>query len=87
MVKLDIYCEEDDAGELTGRFQVAFGDDVWDTFATEKEAEIYMAKCQAELDWKAKVKSEYLEWERACLARHKLSRNKLRVFLVNDVCV
>ncbi len=87
MAKLGIFLEEDETGELTGRFQVAFGDEVWDTFVTEKAADKAMAKMQAELDWKAKVKSEYLAWERDCLTRHKITRNKLRVFLVNMVCV
>lgn len=34
-----------------------------------------------------KIKAEYLEWEKACLERHKITEEELREYLVNCVCV
>ena len=89
MVKYGIYLEQDDEGKDTGRFQVAEedADYVLETFDTEKEAEEYMAKLQAESDRDDKIKAEYLEWEKDCMARHQISEEDLRVYLVNCVCV
>ncbi len=89
MVKYGIYLEQDDAGKDTGRFQVAEEDAeyVLETFDTEKEAEKYMAKLQAESDRDDKIKLEYLEWEKACMARHQVSQEDLRIYLVNVVCI
>lgn len=88
-MKLGIFYEQDDAGKDTGRVQVGDEDaeEVYDTFDTEKEAMKAMAKMQAEFDRNKKIKAEYLEWEKACMKRHKISKNKLRVYLVNYVCV
>ena len=45
------------------------------------------AKMQAEFDRNDKIKAEYLEWEKDCLNRHKLTEEELRVYLVNAVIV
>lgn len=89
MAKLAIYYELDDAGKDTGRVQVVDEDEdiVYDTFDTEEEAKAAMAKMQAEFDRDEKIKAEYLEWEKACLARHKITEEELREYLVNFVCV
>ncbi len=89
MAKLGIYYEQDDEGKDTGRVQVADeGDDfVIETFGTEKEAEEYMAKLQAEYDRNDKIEAEYLQWEEECMARHNITKDELRVYLVNAVCV
>ena len=91
MTKFGIYLEEDDAGNETGRFQVAedAGDDgfVLDTFDTEEAAEKYRKDLQDESDRNDKIGVEYLEWEKACMARHQVSQEDLRVYLVNVVCV
>lgn len=87
MVKLGIFCEQDDEGKDTGRFQVGDEEDdyVIETFDTEKEAEEYMAKLQAEFDRNAKIEAEYLLWEKECMARHNITEDELRHYLVNDV--
>lgn len=89
MVKLGIHYEEDDAGNPTGKVQVVNEDQelVLDTFDTEEEAETDMAKLQAEFDRDDKIKAEYLEWETACLARHKIGQSELREYLVNVVII
>ena len=88
-MKLGIFYEQDDAGKDTGRVQVANGDldEVLDTFDTEEEAEIAMAKMQAEFDRNDEIEKEYLEWEKSCLSRHSISEEELRVFLVNSVLI
>lgn len=87
--KLGIHYEQDDEGKDTGRVQVADEDEdyVVDTFDTEEEAEKAMAKMQAEFDRNDKIKAEYLEWEKDCLNRHKMTEEELRVYLVNYVIV
>ena len=84
-----IHYEEEDAGTLTGKVQVV--DEglelVLDTFDTEEEAETEMAKLQVEFARNEKVQAEYLEWETACLARHEISQEELRVYLVNVVII
>ena len=87
MAKYAIYYEQDDAGKDTGRVQVVEETDdlVFATFDTEEEAEIEMAKLQAESDRKDKIMAEYLEWEEKCLTRHSISQEELRIFLVNVV--
>ena len=87
--KLGIFYEQDDKGNDTGRVQVADeeNDEVLDTFDTEEEAETEMAKLQAEFDRNDKITAEYLEWEKDCLARHKITEEDLRVYLVNSVIV
>lgn len=89
MTKLAICYEQDDKGKDTGRVQVADLEDdyVIDTFGTEKEAEEYMAKLQAEYDRNDKIEAEYLQWEKECMARHNITEDELRSFLVNAVCV
>ena len=89
MAKLGIYYEQDDEGKDTGRLQVADEEDdyVIETFDTEKEAEEYMAKLQAEYDRNDKIKAEYLQWEKECMARHNITEDELRHYLVNNVCV
>lgn len=89
MTKLGIYYEQDTEGKDTGRVQVADEEDdyVIETFDTEKEAEEYMAKLQAEYDRNDKIKAEYLQWEKECMSRHKITEEELRVYLVNYVCV
>lgn len=88
-MKLGIFLEQDEAGKDTGRFQVANEDldEVLDTFDTEEEAEIAMAKMQAEFDRNDEIEKEYLEWEKSCLSRHSISEEELRVFLVNSVLI
>ena len=88
-MKLGIFYEQDDAGKDTGRVQVANEDldEVLDTFDTEEEAEIAMAKMQAEFDRNDEIEKEYLEWEKSCLSRHSISEEELRVFLVNSVII
>lgn len=85
MAKLGLFMEEDDNKKLTGRWQVAFeeSDEVLDTFDTEKEAQQYMEKTQAELDRNDKIEAEYLTWEKECMVRHNISQEDLRVFLAN----
>lgn len=89
MAKLAIYYEQDDVGKDTGRVQVVDEDDelVLDTFDTEKEAETAMAKMQAESDRDDKITTEYLEWERSCIARYEISEDELRRYLVNVVII
>ncbi|MBA7716657.1 hypothetical protein ES703_125731 [subsurface metagenome] len=60
---------------------------VYDTFDTEEKAEAAMIKMQAEFDMKDKITEEYLEWERCCLARHKIDEEELRRYLVNVVII
>lgn len=86
MVKLAIYYELDDAGKDTGRVQIADDEElVYAVFDTEEEAGTAMATMQAECDREDKIKAEYLKWEKKCLARHTISQENLRVFLVNVV--
>lgn len=88
MVKLGIFYELDDAGKDTGRVQVAeVGGDgiVYDTFDTEKEANVAMAKMQAEFDRNDKIEQEYSQWEKECMARHNIGQEELRVLLANGV--
>ena len=89
MVELGIHYEEDDAGALTGKVQVVDEDLelVLDTFDTEEEAETEMAKLQVEFARNEKIRAEYLEWETSCLARHEISQEELRVYLVNEVII
>jgi len=89
MAKYGIYYEQDAGGKDTGRVQIAEeGEDyVLDTFDTEEEAEKEIARLQAEDDRDDKIKAEYLEWEKGCLARHKITEDELRHYLVNYVCV
>ena len=89
MVKYGIFYEQDKHGKDTGRVQVAEeeADYVLDTFDTEKEAKEYLKKLQAESDRDDKIKTEYLEWEKACMARHQIKQKELRVYLVNWVCI
>lgn len=85
MVKLGLFMEEDDKKHLTGRWQVAneVEEEVFDTFDTEEEAQAAMDKMQAEFDRDDKIEAEYLTWEKECMARHNISQEDLRVFLVN----
>ncbi len=87
MAKLAIYYEQDDAKNDTGRVQVVDEDEdlVLATFDTEPEAEAEMAKIQAEDERNEKITAEYLEWETACLARHEISKEELREYLINVV--
>lgn len=89
MSKLGIFYEQDDEGKDTGRVQVADEEDdyVIETFDTEKEAEEYMAKLQAENDRNDKIEAEYLLWEKECMARHNITEDELRVYLVNVVII
>lgn len=89
MGKLAIYYEQDDAKNDTGRVQVVDEDEdlVLGTFDTEEEAEREMAKMQAEDIRNDKIEAEYLEWEKACLARHEISKEELREYLVNVVVI
>jgi len=88
-MKLAIYYEQDDEGIDTGRVQVVDEDEdeglVLDTFDNEPEAEAVMAKMQAEDTRNKKITKEYLEWEESCLSRHDISKDDLRVYLVNMV--
>ncbi|MBA7701614.1 hypothetical protein ES703_110354 [subsurface metagenome] len=89
MAKLAIYYELDDAGKDTGRVQVVDEDEdlVLETLDTDEEAEKAMARIQAEDERNSKIEAEYLEWEKACLARHEISKDDLRVYLVNVVII
>ena len=89
MVKLGIFYEQNKAGKDTGRVQVACIETelIYEVFDTEKEAEEAMVKLQAELDRNIKIEAEYLEWEKACMARHEISEEDLRVLLVNVVII
>lgn len=89
MGKLAIYYEQNEEGIDTGRVQVVDEDEdlVLDTFDTEPEAEAAMAKMQAEDTRDEKIKKEYLEWEKDCLARHEITQEELRVYLVNVVII
>lgn len=87
-MKLGLFMEEDEKGELTGRWQVADeGEDsiVYDTFDTEEAAEKARVRLQAEFDRNDKIEAEYLKWEKECLARHEISETELREYLVNVV--
>ena len=88
MEKLGLFQEEDEKGELTGRWQVAGEDDdaiVYDTFDTEEAAEKARVRLQATFDRNDKITAEYLKWEKDCLARHEISESELREYLVNVV--
>lgn len=89
MAKLIICYEQDDEGNDTGRVQVVDEDEdlVLDMFPNEPEAEAAMVKLQAEFDRNDKIKAEYLQWEKECKARHNISEDELRHYLVNYVCV
>jgi len=89
MVKYGIFYEQDEHGKDTGRVQVAEedADYVLDTFDTEKEAQKYMNQLQTESDRNDKIETEYLEWEKACMARHQIKQQELREYLVNAVCI
>lgn len=89
MVKLGIFYEQDDKGKDTGRVQVVDEDEdlVLETYPTEPEAEAAMAKIQEEDTRNEKIEKEYLEWEKGCRARHKISKDELRSYLVNMVCI
>lgn len=85
MAKLGLFLEEDEKGNLTGKWQVGDEDDdfVYDTYDTEEEAQAAMDKLQATMDRNDKIKAEYLEWEKECMARHNISQEELRVYLAN----
>ena len=85
MAKLGLFMEEDEKGELTGRWQVGAEEleEVYDTFDTEEEAQKEMERLQAEFDQKDKIEAEYLVWEKECMTRHNISQEDLRVFLAN----
>jgi hypothetical protein len=87
--RFGIHYEQDDAGKDTGRFQVVdeVDDFVLDTFDTEKEAEDYMAEREEEFAIHKDMEREYLAFEEGYLARHKVDREELRVYLVNMVLV
>lgn len=89
MAKLAIYYELDDAGKDTGRVQVVDEDEdlVLETYDTEPEAEAAMARIQSEDERNDKIEKEYLKWEKGCLARHKIDKDDLRVYLVNVVII
>ena len=89
-LKLGIFYEQDENGKDTGRVQVAeTGKDafVLETFDTEEAAQKYIKKEQAEADRNERIKVEYLAWESATRKTHKITRNDLRHYLVNYVCV
>lgn len=87
MVKLGLFQEEDDKGELTGRWQVADKDDdlVYATFDTEEEAEKERVRLQAEFDTEDEAGKEYLAWEKTFLSSHSISQDDLRSYLVNVI--
>ena len=89
MAKLAIYYEQDGAGKDTGRVQVVDEDEdlVLETCDTEPEAEAAMARIKSEDERNAKITAEYLEWEKGCLAHHEISKDDLRVYLVNVVII
>ncbi|HUV51644.1 MAG TPA: hypothetical protein VMW64_01040 [Dehalococcoidia bacterium] len=88
-IKLGIFLEVDDKGKETGRFQVAEtkNECVWDTFPTEEKAIAYMKKEQTKLDRNEAIRKDYLNWEPSIMRTHHISRQELRHFLVNDVCI
>jgi len=79
MGKLAIYYELDDEGIDTGQVQVVDEEEdlVLGTYENEPEAEKAMAKMQAEDIRNEKITTEYLEWEKGCLARHEISKEEL----------
>lgn len=87
MSNLAIYYELDKDGKDTGRVQVVDEDEdlVLATLNTEEEAEAKMAEIKIEDERDNKITTEYLEWEKACMKRHKIGKDKLRVYLVNVV--
>lgn len=87
MGKLIICYEQNDEGIDTGRVQVVDEDEdlVLATYPNEQEAEAALAKMQEEDSRNDKITKEYLEWEEGCLARHKIDKDELRVYLVNVV--
>lgn len=89
MSKLAIYYEQDNDHKDTGRVQVVDEDEdlVLETCDTEAEAEVAMARIQAEDERNDKIEKEYLKWEKACLKRHKLSKDELREYMLNVVLV
>ena len=88
MVKLAIFEAEDSQGAKTG-FVICPEDDdtIYSECDTREEAEGELPTLQAEIDLDDKLKAEYLEWETACLQRHGVDQERLRVFLVNSVMV
>ena len=89
MAKFAIYYELDNEGIDTGRVQVVDEDEalVVGTYPDEPAAEAAMAKMQAEDIRNEKITAEYLKWEEDCLARHEISKDDLRVYLVNVVII
>jgi hypothetical protein len=89
MSKFIICLELDDEGKETGKFQVAEEEDdyVIETFDTEEEAETYIKVLQEDEERNEKIRAEYLEWEKACLTRHYITQENLRVFLCNVVLI
>ena len=85
-MKLAIYYEQKD-GKDTGRVEVVDEDDelVLETCDTEKEAKEAMIKLQAEYNRDKEIEASYLKWEKKCMARHKVSQEEHRSFLVNVV--
>ena len=85
-----ILCDQlDKNNKKTGRIQVVEETDqlIFDTFeANELEkAKKEMEKLQAESDVEDQVEKEYLEWEKQCLSRNKITKDDLRDYLVNVV--
>lgn len=87
--KYALYDELDEDDKETGRIQVAEETDdlVLGTYDTEEEARREMERMQAESDRNDQIEKEYLEWEKQCLSRHKITKDELRVFLVNCVTI
>ncbi|MBA7480512.1 hypothetical protein ES707_15973 [subsurface metagenome] len=89
--KYALYDELDDAGKETGRIQVVEETDdlVFATFEADEleKAKKEMARLQAESDREDQIEKEYLDWEKQCLSRHKITKDELRVFLVNCVII
>ncbi len=85
MVKLAIYDPATMEGLVDG-FVIASADPehtIYSECDTLEEAQRELPELQAEMDLDDKLQAEYLEWEKACLERHGITPERLRVYLAN----
>ena len=83
MVKLRVVEAEDSEGVSTGFVIEDEHEAIYSEYDTKEEAERELPELQAEMDLDEKLQAEYLEWEKACLERHGITPERLRVYLTN----
>ncbi len=85
MVKLAVFDPETMEGLVDG-FVIASdeeGQPIYSQYDTLEEAQRELPELQAEVDLEEKLQAEYIEWEKACLKRHGITAERLRVYLAN----